>query len=178
MTNEIRVEVVNAWEVRGDVNGNSMYDRLITQFGCEPITDELKQRFEKVTGHPVHTWLRRGLFFAHRELNKILDDYEKGLPIYLYTGRGPTSDSLHLGHIIAMKFCQWLQKVFNAYVVFQIADDEKYYFKENLSFEQVCAYGRENCKDLAALNYDPARTFIFSPRPISSCSLPKSRIGF
>lgn len=157
-------ERVTAWEVKGDVNSQLMYDRLIQQFGCEPITDDLKERFERVTKTKLHTWMRRNLFFAHRNLSQILDDYEKGIPIYLYTGRGPTSDSLHIGHVIAMQFCQWLQKVFNAFVIFQIADDEKYYFKENLSYEQICAYGRENCKDLAAMGYDPYRTFIFFNR--------------
>lgn len=164
MNTTSETEIVNAWTVKGDVNGQSMYDRLINQFGCEPITKDLKERFERLSGRPMHTWLRRNLFFAHRNLSQILDDYEKGIPIYLYTGRGPTSESLHIGHVIAMQFCQYLQEVFKAFVVFQIADDEKYYFKENLSYEQICKFGYENCKDLAALGFDPARTFIFFNR--------------
>lgn len=164
---EDKSEDVNPWAVTGNVNGNDMYDRLIVQFGCEPITEALKTRFERVTKHPLHTWMRRGLFFAHRELNSILDDYEKGIPIYLYTGRGPTSESLHIGHVIAMQFCQWLQQVFNAYVVFQIADDEKYYFKDDLSYEQILRYAKENSKDLAAFGFDPKKTYIFYNRDSS-----------
>lgn len=52
---------------------------------------------EKLTGHKAHPWLRRGLFFSHRDFEMILDLYEKKEPFYLYTGRGPSSDSLHLG---------------------------------------------------------------------------------
>lgn len=39
-----------------------------------------------------------------RDLNTILDRYEQGKPFYLYTGRGPSSDSMHLGHLIPFMF--------------------------------------------------------------------------
>ena len=39
-----------------------------------------------------------------REFDKILDRYEQGKPFYLYTGRGPSSDSMHLGHMIPFMF--------------------------------------------------------------------------
>ena len=42
---------------------------------------------------PAHRFLRRGLFFAHRDMEKILDAYEAGKPFYLYTGRGPASEA-------------------------------------------------------------------------------------
>lgn len=44
-------------------------------------------RIEKLTGKPAHPFLKRGIFFAHRDLQEILDCYEKGIPFYLYTGR-------------------------------------------------------------------------------------------
>lgn len=39
-----------------------------------------------------------------RDFGKILDNYEKGKPFYLYTGRGPSSDSMHLGHLVPFMF--------------------------------------------------------------------------
>lgn len=42
---------------------------------------------ERLTGKPAHPFLKRGIFFAHRDLQEILDCYEKGIPFYLYTGR-------------------------------------------------------------------------------------------
>jgi hypothetical protein len=44
-------------------------------------------RVERLTGKPAHPFLKRGIFFAHRDLQEILDCYEKGQPFYLYTGR-------------------------------------------------------------------------------------------
>lgn len=33
-----------------------------------------------------------------------MDQYEKGEKFYLYTGRGPSSEALHLGHLIPFMF--------------------------------------------------------------------------
>ena len=57
------------------------------QFGCSTLNDELVARIERLTGQKAHPLLRRGLFYAHRDLKEILDAYEKGEPFYLYTGR-------------------------------------------------------------------------------------------
>lgn len=64
---------------------------------------------EKLTGKKAHPWLRRGIFFSHRDFEKVLDLYEAKKPFYLYTGRGPSSDALHMGHLIPFMFTQWLQ---------------------------------------------------------------------
>ena len=73
------------------------YDRVVDMFGVQLINHELIARVEALTGRSAHLFLKRGLFFAHRDLEPILDAYEKGEPFYLYTGRGPSRGSLHLG---------------------------------------------------------------------------------
>jgi tyrosyl-tRNA synthetase len=42
------------------------------------------------------------------EFNNILDRYEQGKPFFLYTGRGPSSDSMHLGHLIPFVFTKFV----------------------------------------------------------------------
>jgi len=105
------------------------YAKLITKFGSRPLTKDLISRMERLTGYKAHRWLRRGLFFSHRDFEQVLDHYEKGTPFYLYTGRGPSSESLHLGHLIPFHFTQWLQKVFNVPLVIQLTDDEKIFLE-------------------------------------------------
>lgn len=83
------------------------YNKLTERFGATPISKELLARFERVTGHKAHRFLRRGIVFTHRELNLILDRYEKGEPFYLYTGRGPSSDSMHVGHVVPFEFTKY-----------------------------------------------------------------------
>lgn len=55
-----------------------------------------------------------------RDLGTILDAYEAGKPFYLYTGRGPSSDSLHFGHLIPFVFTKYLQDAFNVPLVIQV----------------------------------------------------------
>ena len=150
--------IVTPWSVKGKID----YTRLVKEFGTELITKELMERFENVTGKPLHPWIKRGIFFSHRGLEKILDAYENGECIFLYTGRGPSND-MHIGHMIPFIFTKWLQDVFDCPLVIQISDEEKYYFK-NLEFETTHELGRENAKDIIAFGFDPEKTFIFSNR--------------
>src|SRR5947209_5601204 len=116
--------VVTPWEVTGQVD----YDRLVTQFGTERITPELLERIRRVA-KDLHPMLRRGVFYSHRDMNWILDEYEKKNPFALYTGRGPSS-GIHIGHMLPWFFTKWLQEKFRATVYFQITDDEKFLFKD------------------------------------------------
>jgi len=68
------------------------------------MTPELIEKFERLTGEPAHRFIRRGMFFCHRDLDVCLDLYEKKIPFYLYTGRGPSADALHMGHAIPFVF--------------------------------------------------------------------------
>lgn len=150
--------VVTPWKVEGNID----YTRLVNEFGTELITEELKERFSKVIGKPLHPWIERGIFFSHRGLEKLLDAYENGEPIFLYTGRGPSND-MHIGHMIPFLFTKWLQDVFDCPLVIQISDEEKYYFKEK-DFKSVYDLGFENAKDIIAFGFNPQKTFIFSNR--------------
>ena len=39
-----------------------------------------------------------------RDMNQVLDAYEKQKSFYLYTGRGPSSQAMHVGHLIPFVF--------------------------------------------------------------------------
>ncbi|KAK9462166.1 uncharacterized protein V1516DRAFT_673939 [Lipomyces oligophaga] len=159
-------QTVTPWEVEGAiVDGKAQeidYDRLIAQFGTKKVTSEILERFEKVTGYKPHHLLRRGMFFSERDLDTILTRYEHGKPFFLYTGRGPSSDSMHLGHMVPFMFTKWLQDVFDVPLVIEMTDDEKFLFKQSLTIEDVKRFTIENAKDIIAVGFDPKKTFIFS----------------
>lgn len=164
---ETHEQLVTPWDVQGSVSADGKqlaidYDKLIVQFGTRRVDAELLERFEKLTGHKPHPLLRRGMFFSHREFDKILDRYEQGKPFFLYTGRGPSSDSMHLGHMIPFVFTKWLQDVFDVPLVVQLTDDEKFLFKHELKAEQTLQFSRSNAKDIIAVGFDVKKTFIFS----------------
>ena len=116
---------------------------------------------EAVTGVPAHPLLRRGIFFAHRDLASILDAAERKEPFYLYTGRGPSSDALHLGHLIPFQFTAWLQAAFKVPLVIQLTDDEKSLWK-GIPPEETARLAAENIRDIIAVGFSPDDTFIFS----------------
>ncbi|MDA4114631.1 MAG: tryptophan--tRNA ligase, partial [Thaumarchaeota archaeon] len=142
-----------------EVNGRVDYDVLVNQFGVSLITPELLSRIEKDAGE-LHYLLRRKIFFAHRDLNWLLDQYENGRKFVLYTGRGP-SGPVHLGHLIPWMFTKWLQDRFGAELYFQMTDDEKFLFNDRLTLDQTKKYAYENVLDIIALGFDPKKTHIF-----------------
>ena len=106
----------------------------------------------------LHRFLRREIFFSHRDIEKICELLEgwygisppspeelesearqqeqqppqqptTPCPIYLYTGRGPSSAAMHLGHLVPFLFTAWLQRAFQCPLVIQMTDDEKFLFK-------------------------------------------------
>jgi tryptophanyl-tRNA synthetase len=147
--------IVTPWEVSGKID----YNKLIKDFGINLLTDELIERIKKHT-KDLHYLLRRRIFFAHRDLNWLLDEYEKGNKFYLYTGRGPSGHT-HLGHLIPWIFTKWLQDKFDVKLYFQITDDEKFLFKDELDLEKVKSFAYDNILDIIALGFDHKKTFIF-----------------
>mgnify|MGYP001594454622 CR=1 FL=1 len=142
---------VNPYQVEGKVD----YERLVKEFGISKLTAQDLQRIKKIAGE-LHPYLKRGIFFAHRDLKWCLDEYEKGNKFFLYTGCGP-SGPVHLGHLGTWRFTKWLQDAFGVEVWFQFTDDEKFLFKD-LSYEEVQKWTYENMLDVIALGFDPKRT--------------------
>lgn len=157
---------ITPWEVEGAVvDGKDQgidYNKLIQQFGTKAITLETLDRFKALTGHEPHPFLKRGVFFSERDLHRIMDLYEHGEPFFLYTGRGPSSDSIHLGHMVPFIFTKWLQDVFDVPLVIELTDDEKFLFKQKLTVEDVKQFAKVNAKDIIACGFNPENTFIFS----------------
>ena len=147
--------VVTPWEVSGVVD----YDKLVERFGTQRIDASLLERIRRHTGD-LHPLLKRGLFFSHRDMNWILDEYEKGNPFALYTGRGPSS-GIHLGHMVPWFVVKWLQDKFRATLWFQITDDEKYLFRDFDKLEDSKAIAYDNILDIIAIGFDPKLTKIF-----------------
>jgi len=152
---------VTPWEVSGEVD----YEKLIKEFGTEPLTDELLGRIKKHTKE-LHFMLKRKIFFSHRDLNWLLNEYEKGNKFFLYTGRGP-SGGTHIGHLLPWVLTKWLQDKFDAELWFQFTDDEKFLFrKKNAELEDYTKIAYENALDVIAVGFDPKKThFLIDTSP-------------
>ncbi len=146
--------IVTPWEVKGKVD----YDRLIREFGTQPLTEEL---LKKISDHTetLHLQLRRRIFFSHRDLDTLMSLYENGTKFVLYTGRGP-SGPVHIGHLVPWMFTRHLQEKFGTRLYFQITDDEKFLIDDGVSLTETRKYAYENALDLVAVGFKPEDTFI------------------
>ena len=151
--------IVTPWDVSGSID----YKKLIEKFGTQLIDQQLLDKFKKVTGKELHPWLKRGIYFTHRALDNFLDAYAAGEPVFLYTGRGPSTEAMHIGHLIPFIFTKWMQDTFNCPLVIQISDEEKAAFK-HVEFESLHKMGFENAKEIISCGFDVKKTFIFSNR--------------
>ena len=167
---------IDPYNVAGEVDSSGIvkaidYDRLTQEFGVQPLTEAHLRRFQAVTGKPAHRLMRRKLFFSHRDFDKILDAYEQHGSFMLYTGRGPSSGSMHLGHTVPFLFTKELQDLFDVPLVVMLTDDEKYLYTRNKNeghqrpgngVEDFLAYAHANIKDIIALGFDMKKTFIYT----------------
>jgi len=146
---------VTPWDVEGSVD----YSKLIEDFGVSPLFSPMKEKLISRMKEGSHM-VRREFFFTHRDLNLVLKGYEEGKGFFLYTGRGPSGD-MHIGHIIPLLFTKYLQDAFDVNLYIQITDDEKYLYKKDRKWKDIDKYTIDNIKHIAALGFNPDKTFIF-----------------
>jgi tryptophanyl-tRNA synthetase len=150
---------VTPWDVEGKVD----YDKLISQFGVKYITDEQKEYLAKLAekkGLSDHIFLKRGLFFAQMDLDKVISAHKAGESIFLYTGRAPGGE-MHTGHLIPFLFTKFLQDLFDCNLYVQIPDDEKFLFKKDLTMEKINSMVDSDLAQIAGIGFDCDKTFIF-----------------
>ncbi|MFT4890534.1 MAG: tryptophanyl-tRNA synthetase [Halobacteriales archaeon] len=133
-----------------DVAGEIDYEKLLDRFGADRLTDAQVRRF------PDHPLVRRGVFYAGRDVDRYLAAAEAGERHSIVTGRGP-SGPMHLGHVLPFYFAKRLQAATGAHVYVPLSDDEKFLAKD-MGLEAIAEYTRDNLRDLLAVGFDPDRT--------------------
>jgi tryptophanyl-tRNA synthetase len=148
---------VTPWDVTGAVD----YQKLIQDFGTQAISPSLLKRIEK--HGKLHPMLRRGFYYSHRDLDKIITDHEKKKGFFLYTGLAP-SKPIHIGNILSFELTKWFQDVFNVNVYIQIPDEEKFLTGKVSSLKDVENIVDQEIANVAAVGFNPDKTFIFKDR--------------
>ncbi len=136
------------------VDGEIDYDTLLAEFGADRLTPAQKRRFPGA-GHPL---VRRGTFYAQRDLDPFLAAADRGAAQSIVTGRGP-SGPMHIGHIVPLYFAKYLQETAGTTVYIPVSDDEKYLLKD-ATIAEISDHTRENLRDILAVGFDPDRTRI------------------
>lgn len=152
-------QTVTPWEVEGTVD----YDKLLREFGVQTISKESREYLQELAekkGLQNHLFLRRELFFAQMDLDKVLKAHSEGKSVFLYTGRSP-GGSMHIGHLVPFLFTKFLQEILECNLYIQIPDDEKFLFKQDLTLDKIEEMVELDLQEIAAIGFDPEKTFIF-----------------
>ena len=140
------------------------YERIINQFGLESID------YSKLPNpHMLH---RRGIIFAHRDLNLVLDAHSSSKPFGVLTGLMP-SGRMHLGHKMVIDQVKWFQEQ-GADVTIAVADLEALATRGVPLDECRRVAIQEYVANYAALGLDVENTEVYfqSSRPVVQ------RLGF
>ncbi len=143
------MDSLTPWEVSENID----YKKLIKDFGTSEIDQKIFSKLKKA--HPI---LRRGNYFSHRDFDLWLKDAESKKQVSIITGRGP-SEKMHLGHLVPFLAAKSLQDLFDCNVYIPISEDEKFFVKKDLSFEDAQKFAEDNILDLIALGFKPGKTF-------------------
>ena len=140
------------------------YDRIIDRFGLTSM-----EGVQLDSPSKLH---RRGIVFAHRDVDQILEAQRTGAPFGVLTGLMP-SGQMHLGHSMVVEQARWFQQQ-GGDVTIAVADLESQATRGvSLAKGRTVAL-EEYISHYAALGLDPAKTNVYfqSTRPVVQ------RLGF
>ena len=145
---------IDPWSSKGVKN----YKEICDKFGLDMI-DHTK------LPNPTHLH-RRGIIFAHRDLDNVLNARKAGRSFGVLSGLMP-SGQIHLGHKMVIDQAKWFQEL-GGDVTITVADLEAHATR-GLSLEKCRKYAiEEYISNYAGMGLDPDRTSIYfqSERPI------------
>ncbi len=103
--NELSVageDVITPWNIHSFNETGVDYDKIAEKFNVQKIDDEIIKKLEEAIGKEVHYFIKRRIIFSHRDIEELLKLHAEKKPFYVYTGRCPSSEGLHLGHLIPL----------------------------------------------------------------------------
>ncbi|MCX8195364.1 MAG: tryptophan--tRNA ligase, partial [Candidatus Micrarchaeota archaeon] len=127
------------------------YSKLFAEFGMAKISPSIAERLASFR------LVRRGVLFAHRDLELWLSDAEAGKEVAVMSGIKPSSE-FHLGSKLTADELVFFQKKFGAKVFYAIADLEAY-ADNGLSLEETYQTAISNVADLLALGLDEKNAY-------------------
>ena len=138
---------IDPWASKGIKN----YDEICEKFGLEKID-------HTTLPEPTHLH-RRGIIFAHRDLDSILNARKTGKPFGVLSGLMP-SGQMHLGHKMVIDQARWFQDL-GGDVTIAVADLEAHATR-GLSLEKCRKYAvEEYISNYAGMGLNPDKTSIY-----------------
>jgi len=118
--------------------------------------------------HNCHSFLKStGLVASQLDLKNFLTHYRlKGKDqCFIYTGRGPSTNYMHLGHIMPFRVASMLQKYLDVHVVILLSDTEKYLYRKpqqkQLSLADFQGFAENNLEYIKKMGFNTEKTHYY-----------------
>lgn len=130
------------------------YSKLFDLFGIES-TEPIASGFPR-----SNRYLRRGIDFGHRDLQKILQALQDGGDYAVMSGIKPTGD-FHLGSKMTAEEIVYFQSLSPKARAFYCIADVEAYADNGIPMERSAEIAVDNVADILALGLDPKRAYIY-----------------
>jgi tryptophanyl-tRNA synthetase len=136
------------------------YDKKITDFGLTRFDKDGNDDDLITKIKDPHYTMRRGIMFAHRDFENIVDVINKEEPFVMMTGLMP-SGKLHFGHKLVIDQIKWFQD-HGAEVVVAISDTEAWVARGISTEDSSRVAIEEYITNYLALGLDPDKLDVYS----------------
>lgn len=120
---------------------------------------------DELCGFSDHHMLRTatGIIKSHRDLGSFLKHYrEHGKDkCYIYTGRGPSTVTMHLGHVLPFMISKILQSALGIRVVVLLTDDEKFLYRREHPLHTYTEFAQACKAQIMSMGFIPELTDIY-----------------
>lgn len=143
--------MITPWEVEGTIN----YQRVIEEFGLSDFA-EIRNSIPS-----LHKLIRRGVIFAHRDYERIVEAMKRKEAFAVMSGFMPSGE-IHFGHKMTMDEIVWHQKI-GAKAFVAIADMEAHLVR-GISWDKTKEIGMKYVKSIIALGLERNSVIYFQSK--------------
>lgn len=143
------------------INNLTQGEYLTAQFGLKKFNDGDKKKISWIDANLQDLIeYHRGFedFNGFKDFNGFEDFVPESLDrYYLYTGRGPSQGTLHIGHLPGLELIKGLNSQFESKIFFMIADDEKI-LKNNIGLDVMKSNVSNTIEQLKSIGFNNLNT--------------------
>jgi len=132
-----------------DISNETQGDYLVQQFGLNKFNIEDRNKLDWVEDNLL------GLIEYHRGFETF--DKSKLDSYYLYTGRGPSQGTLHIGHLLGLELILSISTELESKIIFMIADDEKI-LRDSIDVKQMELNVNDTITQLNSIGFNKSNT--------------------
>ncbi|ELP84212.1 tryptophanyl-tRNA synthetase, cytoplasmic, putative [Entamoeba invadens IP1] len=136
------------------------YTKVASTLQINTISSDHLSRLEKLSGKPLHQFLRRGFYYSEIDFEEVITALEQKKPVYVFLQKLPSKE-FSLSDYVDFALAKYLQETFGVKVVVQLLDDIVV-LNRSATIQEVAKLVTETTKNVIACGFDAKNTLIFN----------------